>query len=201
LNYLFQCNPTTWFLSALLQLFLIAPIFIYIYYKKKVLGLYAIMSAIIISMFASITPYAIFGIKPYLLIWDHESIKSYFQSKKWFHTTPNIYATSFFIGISFGILMRRRFFLSRTQEFFILILSIALISIAYLWNDSFYRLDKSAPLSSVILWFSIGKLLFSTGFSWILFALCSGRGGEYRRFFSRDIRCVENSIYFSFFSL
>ncbi len=195
MNSLFQCNPTTWFLSALLQLFLIAPIFIYIYYKKKVLGVYAIMLAIIVSIFASITPNAIFGIKPYLLIWDHESIKSYSQSKKWFHTTPNIYSTSFFIGIAFGILMRRKLFLSRMQEFFIWILSITLISIVYLWNNSFYRLDKSAPFSSVILWFSIGKLLFSIGFSWILFALCSGRGGEYWRFFFHGIFNLSKILY------
>jgi hypothetical protein len=159
------------------------------------------MLAIIVSIFASITPNAIFGIKPYLLIWDHESIKSYSQSKKWFHTTPNIYSTSFFIGIAFGILMRRKLFLSRMQEFFIWILSITLISIVYLWNNSFYRLDKSAPFSSVILWFSIGKLLFSIGFSWILFALCSGRGGEYWRFFFHGIFNLSKILYILIFFL
>jgi len=176
---IFQCNSPTWFLSTLLQLTIIAPIFIITYFKKPIVGLYAIIAVIIIGLFASISPQVLFGIKPYLQIWDLETVHvTISKSFRWYHNTPNVYVTSFFVGIAFGYLMRKEISFSRLQQILFWILSIVMILTVYFWHNNFWRLDKSAPLWSVLLWHSIGKLLFSSGFGWIFYMCCTGRGGE-----------------------
>jgi hypothetical protein len=163
-----------------MQLFLIAPIFIIIFYKKQIYGTYAIITAIILSLFASISPKILFGITPYLQIWDLDSsILSNGNSFVYYHFTPNNYGISFFVGIAFGYLLNKKVLFSRLKEKFIWILSLVMIITVYFWNNSFWRLDKSAPLLSVLLWLSIGKLLFCSGLGWILYACCIGRGGLY----------------------
>ncbi len=163
-----------------MQLFLIAPIFIIIFYKKQIYGTYAIITAIILSLFASISPKILFGITPYLQIWDLDSsILSNGNSFVYYHFTPNNYGISFFVGIAFGYLLNKKVLFSRLKEKFIWILSLVMIITVYFWNNSFWRLDKSAPLLSVLLWHSIGKLLFCSGLGWILYACCIGRGGLY----------------------
>ncbi len=161
-----------------MQLFLIAPIFIIIFYKKQIYGTYAIITAIILSLFASISPKILFGITPYLQIWDSD-VFSNTNSFVYYHFTPNNYGISFFVGIAFGYLLNKKVMFSRLKEKFIWILSLVMIITVYLWHNSFYRLDKSAPLLSVLLWHSIGKLLFCSGFAWILYACSIGRGGLY----------------------
>jgi hypothetical protein len=163
-----------------MQLFLIAPIFIIIFYKKQIYGTYAIITAIILSLFASVSPKIIFGIRHYLPAWDRNSAS--FQksnSLKYFYFTPNNYGISFFVGIAFGYLLYKKVLFSRLKEKFIWILSLVMIITVYLWHNNFCRSDKSAPFLDILLWHSIGKLLFCSGFAWILYACCIGRGGLY----------------------
>jgi hypothetical protein len=174
-----SATAPTWFLSALLHLSLIAPIFIKTYYRKPILGIVSIIAAIIFSLFASITPHFLFSIKPYLQIWDLDTfviIDS--KSFKWYHLTTNNYGTSFFVGIAFGYLFRKKVIFTRIQEILFWILSPVLMTGVILWHNTFYRLDKSAPLLCVLLWHSIGKL-FCLGFAWILYVCCIGREGLY----------------------
>src|SRR5882672_5847762 len=98
----------TWFLSALLQLTAIAPIFIITYYKKPMIGIYLLLSAIVFSLFAAILPYIAFGVRPYLQIWELETvIFSNSKSLAYYHTTPNVYLVSFLVGIGFGFVLAR----------------------------------------------------------------------------------------------
>jgi hypothetical protein len=163
-----------------MQLFLIAPIFIIIFYKKQVYGTYAIITAIILSLFASISPKILFGITPYLQLWDLDSVAfTKTVSYVYYHTTPNNYGISFFVGIAFGYMLTKRVLFTRSQELYSWILSLVMIITVYFWHNSFWRLDKSTPLSNVLLWLTIGKLFFCSGFAWVLYACCTGRGGLY----------------------
>jgi len=169
-----------------MQLFLIAPIFIIIFYKKQIYGIYVIIIAIVLSLFASISPKILFGITPYLQLWDHNLDSADFPSANsvvYYHFTPNNYGISFFVGIAFGYMLRKKVVFTRSQEIYSWILSLVMIITVYFWHNSFWRLDKSEPLLNVFLWHSIGKLLFCLGFAWILYACCSGRGGLYLTLF------------------
>jgi len=168
----------SWFLSSLLQLIIIAIFFITLYYKRPTLGLYALFSAIIIGVFASISPQILFGIKPYLQIWELDNVVfNLSKSFTWYHFTINNYVTSFFVGIGFGYLMRKEVSLTRLQQKLIWVVSTVMIISVYFSHNSFFRLDRSAPLWSALLYTSIGKLFWSLGFGWIIFACCTQRGG------------------------
>jgi hypothetical protein len=167
-----------------MQLLLIAPIFIIIFYKKQIYGTYAIITAIILGLFVSVSPKILFGIKHYLQFWDRDStLCSNTNSFVYFYLTPNNYGISFFVGIAFGYMLRKKVLFTRSQEIYSWILSLLMIITVYFWHNSFWRLDKSEPLLNVFLWHSIGKLLFCLGFAWILYACCSGRGGLYLTLF------------------
>jgi hypothetical protein len=129
-------------------------------------------------LFASIAPQLLFGLKPYLQIWDLETTMFTDSiSFKWYHVTTNNYGTSFFVGIAVGYLLREKILFTKIQEILFWILTTIMMTGVLLWHNSFWRLDKSAPLLSALLWHSIGKLLFCLGFAWILYACCIGRGG------------------------
>jgi hypothetical protein len=166
-----------------MQLLLIAPIFIIIFYKKQIYGTYAIITAIILGLFASVSPKILFGIRHYLQLWDRDSaFLSNTNSFVYFYYTPNNYGISFFVGIAFGYMLKKKVVFTRSQEIYSWILSLVMIITVYFLHNSFLRLDKSEPFLNVFLWHSIGKLLFCSGFAWILYACCIGRGGLYLLF-------------------
>ncbi|CAG2182840.1 unnamed protein product, partial [Oppiella nova] len=53
--------------------------------------------------------------------------------------------------------------------------SVLAIIIVYMWSNTFWKVQKSAPLFSVLLWFTFGKLAFAIAITWIFFCLCTGR--------------------------
>jgi peptidoglycan/LPS O-acetylase OafA/YrhL len=108
--------------------------------------------------------------------------------------TTNNYGTAFFVGIAFGYLFRKKILFTKIQEILFWILSTLMMTGVLLWHNTFFRLDKSAPLLSVLLWHSIGKLLFCLGFAWILYACCIGRGGLYLFFAFKKKLVSKNSI-------
>jgi peptidoglycan/LPS O-acetylase OafA/YrhL len=172
-----QCDIPSWFLSALLQLQIIAPIFILLYYKKPNLGIYATILAIILGLIAAVAPQLLYNIKPYAKHWEMETFEEIFDGWKWYHFTTNGYITSFFVGIIVGFLMRKQIFISRQVEILSLIISIAMIVSIYLWNNTFWSRDRSASDLSLLLWYSFGKLISSTGYACIFYILSTGKGG------------------------
>jgi peptidoglycan/LPS O-acetylase OafA/YrhL len=172
-----QCNSPSWFLSALLQLQIIAPIFILLYYKKPNLGICATILAIILGLIAAVAPQLLYNIKPYAKHWEMETFEEIFDGWKWYHLTTNGYITSFFVGIIVGFLMRKQIFISRQVEILSLIISIAMIVSIYLWNNTFWSRDRSASDLSLLLWYSFGKLISSTGYACIFYILSTGKGG------------------------
>jgi uncharacterized membrane protein YbjE (DUF340 family) len=148
-----------------------------LYYKKPNLGIYATILAIILGLISAISPQLLYNIKPYSKHWEMEAFEEIFDGWKWYHMTTNGYITSFFVGIIVGFLMRKQIFISRKVEILSLIISIAMIVSIYLWNNTFWRRDRSASDLSHLLWYSFGKLISSTGFACIFYILSTGKGG------------------------
>ncbi|XP_054155968.1 nose resistant to fluoxetine protein 6-like [Oppia nitens] len=179
-----KCNPPTWFLSSLLQLTIVAPVFVIIYYRNRMYGSLATVAAVICGTMASIAPYILFHLKPYLQLWDLETVLfSVSRSYTWYHFTPNNYVTAFFIGIGTGFCLYKpsgtSSYLKPTNRITVLIwlITIPVCTSVYFYHNTFWRLDQSAPLASILLWHSLGKLVFCLGIAWIYYALCTGRAG------------------------
>ena len=178
-HLLLQCHPVTWFLATLLQLTAIAPIFVIIYFKNELMGIFTLIMGIIMALFLAISPLIFFGIKPYLQIWDLDSvIFANSSSLTAYHTFPTVYLISFLTGFPFGYLLHKnKVKVSKTQVKMFWIMSLGAIFGVYFWNNSFWRIDHSAPLINALLWHTAGKLAFGLGVGWFLFACCTGRGG------------------------
>ena len=150
-----------------------------IFYKKPIFGIYLIISAIILSLFIAIAPQLLLGIPPYLRIWDLDTrIFAISISWEYYHTHPTVYLISFLVGFPFGFMLFKNVWFTRLQENVFWVLSIISMVSVYLWHNTFWRLDESSPLINALLWHSIGKLAFSLGVGWIIFACCSGRAGK-----------------------
>jgi uncharacterized membrane protein YbjE (DUF340 family) len=148
-----------------------------LYYKRPKLGIYATILAIILGLILAIAPQLLYNIKPYSKHWELKNFEEIIDGWKWYHMATNGYITSFFVGIIVGFLMRKQIFISRTVEILSLFISIAMIVSIYLWNNTFWRRDRSASDLSHLLWYSFGKLISSTGFACIFYILSTGKGG------------------------
>jgi len=130
-------------------------------------------------LFFSVAPQILYGIKPYIMHQQIDTFTELLESFKWYHLTTNLYIISFFVGILFGFLMKKKVAISKSLEILLWIISISMMVSVSLWHNSLWRLNESAPYWSVILWFSIGKLLYSIGCSCIYYLLCNGKGGTH----------------------
>ncbi|CAG2168622.1 unnamed protein product [Oppiella nova] len=169
------CNPSTWFVSALFQLHVIIPILIIIYYKNAKYGAYATAGAIVLGMVSSISPTLIFNILPQMQYIQIESYEELFRSFAWYHLSTTQYIASFVVGVAGGYLIRRDWNLCIEYEVMGWCASVLAIIIVYMWSNTFWKVQKSAPLFSVLLWFTFGKLAFAIAITWIFFCLCTGR--------------------------
>ena len=142
-----------------------------------------LITGIVIGLFLAISPYLLFGIKPYLQIWEVGSTGILGSASfVYYHTIPSVYLISFLSGFPFGYLLYKNTIkLSKTQVVVFWMLSLCVIFAEYFWNSSFYRPDRSAPLISTLFWLTAGKLAFSLGIGWLLFACCTGRGGYFNK--------------------
>ena len=169
-------------MSSLLQFLIFSPLFIILYHKKPRMGVIVILMSILISLFITISPLLLFGIKPWHQILTHgiQMLSSEFNhSVNWFHTTPNVHLISYLIGICFGFLLNEKQSLNITEKCVKLLwlASVVAILFMYYWNDSFWKGGGDEPQLSVLLWHTIGKVFYSTSFGWIYLACCTGRGG------------------------
>ncbi|CAG2111202.1 unnamed protein product [Medioppia subpectinata] len=169
------CNPVTWFVSAIFQLHIIIPILIIICYKNAKYGVYTTVGVIVLAMIASIIPTVIFNILPqmqYILIDSYEEL---YRSFTWYHLSTTQYIVSFVVGVAGGYLIRRDWTLSIEYEVMGWCASVFTIIIVFMWSNTFWKVQKSAPLYSVLLWFTFGKFGFAVAITWIFFCLCTGR--------------------------
>ncbi|CAG2101628.1 unnamed protein product [Medioppia subpectinata] len=173
-----NCNPPTWFLSALFQLQVIAPFIVLMLYRSPKLGVSLTLAIIMFGCYASISPKHLFGQKTYLDPLGISSLEEMTKAFVAFHMGINQYIISFFIGILVGYLVRENDInrcLSRKWEALLWVLSFSTIIYVMYWYMTLHTLNASPPKSSVLLWFSFGKLFACIAISWILFSLCIGR--------------------------
>ena len=170
-------------MSSLMQFLIISPIFIILYHKKPRIGLIVIFCSIFCSLFITISPFLLYGIKPWHQILTHgiRMLSSEFNhSVNWFHTTPNVHIISYLIGICFGFLKNNKSIeISDKGVRLFWMASVGGIVSMYYWNDTFWKGGSDTePELSVLLWHTIGKVMFCSCFGWIYFACCTGRGGK-----------------------
>ncbi|XP_054155916.1 nose resistant to fluoxetine protein 6-like [Oppia nitens] len=176
-----KCNPPSWFLGVLMQLTLAGPLVVLLVYRSRKYGTLALVVLLAIGLFASIGPYLLFNIRPYLQLWDLDAI-IYTVSKSftWYNFTANNFITAFTVGIGYGLLLnssssRHKKSISKLATLLLNWLSLATCLAVYFYNITFWHLDHSAPLVNILLWLTIGKLFYCLGFGWLCFALCTGR--------------------------
>ncbi|CAG2100017.1 unnamed protein product, partial [Medioppia subpectinata] len=134
-----KCNPPSWFISALMQLTLISTPFVLIYHRNRRIGLLTVIMAIGAGVIASIGPYLLYNIRPYLQIWDLDTVVySLSRSYNWYHFMPNNYITSYFVGIAFGYLMHRKsLIIHQYITFMCWLLALVAIPSSGVWLDLF----------------------------------------------------------------
>jgi hypothetical protein len=84
------------------------------------------------------------------------------------------------MGILTGYMLRKHpniYIGGPLVEGILTIIAIAIIPLMYIWNNSFWILNDSAPEISVILYIAFAKVFWGLSFSWIWFACCTGRAG------------------------
>ncbi len=147
------------------------------YYRNPRIGIYFNIVAIIIGLISSIAP-QLFHINPYVELLDNDSFETLYQSWTWFHMSTTEYISSFFIGIFAGYCLRKKVNLSPDSVKKLWFCSLMSIVLAFMWNNTLWRIDtKKLNKANILLWFSFGKFISASGFAWIYFACCSGRGG------------------------
>lgn len=177
----FQCNPSTWFLSALFQLMIMAPLVLYPLYFFPKIGLFLTFTAINLGLFSSIGP-AIFHIKPYFLYRNMDSLQEITSSFAWYHIATNMYINSYFVGILFGYLATKDFKIKAKLRIILWVLIVAIIIVVFMWNNTFWSLNPTFDLMDTLLWFAFGKFFSSICFGGMFFMCCSGNGGKNIKF-------------------
>jgi len=84
------------------------------------------------------------------------------------------------MGILTGYMLRKHpniYIGGPLVEGILTIIAIAIIPLIYIWNNSFWILNDSAPEISVTLYIAFAKVFWGLSFSWIWFACCTGRAG------------------------
>ena len=128
------------------------------------------MIAIVLSLFAAISPKIIFNISPHELLSPMEERAD--LSYIWWYSGFNTYGIAFFVGIIFGYLLDSNVKISQSKTVFFWIYAIAVCPLIYEIYNSFKTTEFF-----LYFWYTLGKLFFCTGIGWIFFACCTGRGG------------------------
>lgn len=99
-------------------------------------------------------------------------------------TGINQYIVAFFIGIIIGYLVNhqliyKRLNFTRQTEVYLWVVSFFCLFAVCYWFNSLHRINQAAPRVSILLWFSVGKLMACITIAWMLFSLCVGRAGKW----------------------
>ncbi|XP_054161210.1 nose resistant to fluoxetine protein 6-like [Oppia nitens] len=170
------CNPSTWFVSALFQLHILVPMIVIVYHRNSRRGLYLACGVLAVGMVVSVLPALVYNILPQMQYIQMDSTEQIYRSFSWYHLSTTQYLVGFVTGVTGGYLIRRDWSGLRIEyEVVGWLSSLSAICIVYMWSNTFWKVQRSAPLYSVLLWFTVGKFSFALAVTWILFCLCTGR--------------------------
>ena len=174
----------TWFISSNFQLCLIAPALVIALYKYPKFGLTLNVLLILSAILLIISPYFLFQLNTYYELTRLPSFKALTFSIFSYHMNTLQYVCSFAIGIlaGYGIKNKSKFsFAGLTEEQLyraLTVLSLNVIPIMFVWNNSLNLYNDSPSELNAVLFFGLGKFLWSASLGWIWFVCCTGRAGN-----------------------
>ncbi|KAH7639865.1 acyltransferase family 3-like protein [Dermatophagoides farinae] len=196
------CNPPTWFLSALFQLQIIGPLFILAIYHYQRFGLGLNIFMVLFGCYTSILPDHLFGQLTYMDGPSFSSLEELTHSFVAYHMGINQYLISFFLGIIIGFLIiQRQIQMNPNQSInnddrkkiiveklwlkrILWIMAIAGLIISIYWFMTLHTMNVAPSRTSILLWFSIGKLIGCLSIAWMLYELCIGQAIIIEKIFS-----------------
>lgn len=183
-NFFFfkQCNQPSLILSSIFYLSLTSP-FLLIIFKHKKHTLFLLLCLLILGTIISALPRFYFNLP--VTPQEIHSVTSGDQGKLSF--IHYLYATDqlvvpFVLGSLIGYLIARRPKMNlgtRFTQYVIWVGMVLLPTAAVEWNEQFNPLEGHFSNFSFLSWFVLSKLMWSVGFSWIVYACATERGCKY----------------------
>ncbi|UXI22525.1 Nose resistant to fluoxetine protein 6 [Sarcoptes scabiei] len=146
-----------------------------------------------VGCYTSILPDLLLGQRTYFESSHFSSLEELTKAFVLFHMGINQYVISFFIGIIIGYLIVQqqinpsRFEWSSRIKLILWSISIVSLSSVMYWFNSLHKINQAPSRTSVLLWFSLGKLIGSFAIGWMILALCIGKADWIERIFSLSL--------------
>lgn len=186
------CNPDTWFLSIIFQLNIIFFVLVVLVYQSPRTGIRILFLLTVSSIILNMLPKLM-----------HSNTRTYYELTKqpslW-HLRRNIYLyyqniVQYIGSFSMGTLLGYAIAVyeskkcsnsdeSNTKADWYNWFSLAIIIAIYAWVNQFFILNDSPSESSVLMFFSFGRLVFNFAFAWIIYSFATNKSVTFARFLS-----------------
>lgn len=170
-----QCNPDTWFLSIIFQLNIAFFIIVILAYQSPKSGVRLLCFFVVASLVLNISPRMF-----------HSNTRTFYeltrQPSLWhlkrnfylYHQNIVQYIGSYSIGLILGYAIvasenTKQF--SEKKKRFVLYNCVAFATIVgmFVWVNQFFILNSSPKETSVLLFFSAGRLSFGIALAWLIY--------------------------------
>ncbi|XP_069696137.1 uncharacterized protein [Periplaneta americana] len=175
-----MCSPHTHQLAMEMQLFVVSPVFIYLLWRSRRLGMIVIVAAAAASTF--LRYYVIYSKRLTTILYNGVSLSQLYASGKLTYVLPTHRLTVYFMGVVVGYLMHRtsgRIVLSKTQVWlgWTAAIFLALLAVFGLYRGAFpdYRYEPHENA----LYGALGPIMWSAYISWTIYASWAGYGGVF----------------------
>jgi len=135
---------------------------------------------IVLGCILILIPYLLFDVTP--IYQFPKNLEALRNSTKYQFFRTEIYLTSYSIGILFGYLTRKYpnvHLEGKYWELVIWVISLSLSVCTILWNENLIEIMRNGQTSRIsnLLYLSIGKISWTIGICWLIFATTTGRAG------------------------
>ena len=174
----------TWFLASNFQLCLIAPSLVFSLCKYPKFGVRLAKMIVMSSVLLAISPFFMFGINTYYELTRVPSLRGLTYSVFSYHMNTLQYLCSFTIGIFAGYAIRGdlklTFILMNERVLYRTLTTLSLIALpaVMLWNNTLNLYNDSPSQLNALMFFGIGKLVWSASLAWIWYVCCTGSAGK-----------------------
>lgn len=152
---------------------------------------------VLFGCYTSILPDHLFGQLTYMDGPSFSSLEELTHSFVAYHMGINQYLISFFLGIIIGFLIiQRQIQMNPNQSInnddrkkiiveklwlkrILWIMAIAGLIISIYWFMTLHTMNVAPSRTSILLWFSIGKLIGCLSIAWMLYELCIGQASKW----------------------
>jgi hypothetical protein len=162
-------------------LYFFTPILFLSLYKWPKFGISLNVALIVIGTIVTLYPKFLYDYINYNDFKKFESIQQAIIHITAYYLTPFQYVASFSIGSFFGYLMLKYpniYLGGKKVEILLWFIAISVIPLTYIWNNTFWSLTEVPSEVSILLWYSLGRTIWTFAFGWFYFACSTGRGGN-----------------------